>query len=381
MWRHLIPSSQERHGSGSEWGKIPRKCPVWRPRWKRERSVKPSAIQETPNWAASNLLWQDDGPPRGFEREKSMNDKFDWFEAARTANMEALREMLAAGADPTEAQKSGMTPLMIAASANWLEGVKALAPIGGPLLTTPDGRTALIWGAQSGNPLIAEILIPLSDVAGSTRTGETAGQTAVWRGHKEYARRVLPKTPMDARTANGKTILMWAALGGDEEIIQLVLSQFDDEGARKAARETANNGFTALMAAAHNGNDRALGELLPVSDPNQETPDGKTPLMLAAASGSIECVRMLLPMGDLEKRDDKNWTAVDHALMLGHEAVGDEMSIAAPFSEQKSIAERWEGQVELPRLRALIEQTELGEALQADSSESGSARKKGAHRM
>jgi ankyrin repeat protein len=284
-------------------------------------------------------------------------------------DLDALKNLLSKGHSPDAPDVSDTTPLMAAARRGWAAGVEALASRGRPGAVDKDGRNALMWAAESGDARTVEILLPLCDAAHVDGQGCSAATLALMRGNKDCARLTLPFAPQNARTANGKTPLMWAALGGDEETVGMVLACHNEEGARAAARETAKNGHTALMSAARNGNARAIRALLPVSDARQRINDASADcaLTLAAMSGSLESVELLLaalPPGALDEANRQGMTAIDCALSLGHDALGEELALRLPIERQRTLLRDWTAsEVELPRLSASVEKADIGGAL------------------
>jgi len=103
------------------------------------------------------------------------------FEAIRKGEVAAAQRALDAGADIEAKNRSGRTPLMMAAVTRNAALVKALlarkADVGAQ---DASGMTALMWAAFGGSPAIVQALLDAgSDVNAQDRNGETA---LMWAG-------------------------------------------------------------------------------------------------------------------------------------------------------------------------------------------------------
>ena len=105
---------------------------------------------------------------------------------------------------------------------------------------------------------------------------------------------------------------MWAAYGGSEACVRLLLPMND-------ARAKAENEQTALMWAARYGHDACVRLLLPVSDVLATCLGGLTALMWSAAYGHKGCVQLILPVSNA--LGEGGQTASNCARDRGHESV------------------------------------------------------------
>ena len=117
----------------------------------------------------------------------------------------------------------------------------------------------------------------------------------------------------------GKPPLAWAAAGGHEGVVKILLRQAE------VNPEKANiYGDTPLMHAAWGGYEGVVKVLLERSDVNPEKPggEGKTPLQIAAQRGHEGVVKVLLERGEMnpDKQDGCD-TALLEATCYGHEKV------------------------------------------------------------
>ena len=97
-------------------------------------------------------------------------------EAANSGNVEQVRSLLAAGADPNVRTEKGYTPLMLAAASNYLEVVQLLLDKGAdPNLQSNPGYTALMLATAEGYDNIARVLIERgANVKLKSANGKTA---------------------------------------------------------------------------------------------------------------------------------------------------------------------------------------------------------------
>jgi len=122
---------------------------------------------------------------------------------------------------------------------------------------------------------------------------------------------------MHMRDDDGRMPLSWAAVGGHEVIVQMLL----DKGADIEAKDDI--GWTPLLHAADRGHE-AIVQMLLDKGANIEAKKntGWTPLFWAAVGGHEAVVQMLLDKGaNIEAKNDIGWTPLLHAADRGHEAV------------------------------------------------------------
>jgi ankyrin repeat protein len=103
--------------------------------------------------------------------------KGDLMDAARTGNAEAVKALLAAGADVNARGEYGFTALMAAAKC-YTEAVKALLAAGADVnAKDADGNTALMAAAKKGRTppeTVKALLAAGADINAKNNKGETA---------------------------------------------------------------------------------------------------------------------------------------------------------------------------------------------------------------
>lgn len=121
-----------------------------------------------------------------------------------------------------------------------------------------------------------------------------------------------PGVDLDARSRNGDTALMIAALQSDTAMALALI----DKGA-----QINHPGWTALHYAAASGSLAIIRRLLEESAfIDAESPNRTTPLMMAARAGHTEAARLLIDEGaDLTLRNELGLRAADFARAQGHD--------------------------------------------------------------
>ena len=132
----------------------------------------------------------------------------------------------------------------------------------------------------------------------------------------------LPATEVDALNQAGESALMTAALKGDLDGMQLLLTR----GAK-----VNQPGWSALHYAATGPETKAVQLLLDKGAAiDAASPNGSTPLMMAAQYGSEDSVKLLLARGaDLKRRNQLNLNALDFARRAGRESLAKQLEQAA----------------------------------------------------
>ena len=169
---------------------------------------------------------------------------------------------------------------------------------------------ALVWAFST--PLAAQNTPP-------NITLEAVFNEVAFNGNLEAVQKfVSAGTPVDGRTEDQSTALMWAAFNGHTAVAAFLL----DEGADVNLKDT--NGRTALLYSASGPYAETVGLLLRKgADVNvQGKTEGFTALMMAAAEGHVDVVRVLLLNGATVNTIDRDGdTATKFAREKGHSKV------------------------------------------------------------
>ncbi|KWX11552.1 Ankyrin repeat protein [Giardia duodenalis assemblage B] len=241
--------------------------------------------------------------------------------------------------------ESTLTDLMKAVKACSVPQVKEFMHQAGRFSTA--GYTALAYAAVLNYADLAALLIekeaglqvPLpTDPKEKVWEGCTALMLAVWHGHIEVARLLLPHEAKLQRR-DGRTALMLASAKGHEDIVSLLIPY--EAGMKDRRRYTAlalaaqrgclntikllapheariptRRGFSALMFAVQEGHTKSVGYLAK-HESGMQLRNGQTALMSAASHGFIKCLSILLPYEKGMQRTD-GYTALMSACKHAH---------------------------------------------------------------
>lgn len=222
--------------------------------------------------------------------------------ASNTAGMDGVvRRLVAAGADPFEADLRGWTPAMAALSRNRADtAVALLEGISGPAAgingARPDGATALHFSAlECDDRRPAELLISAgADVEAVNDNGNTPLHVASRKGHAGPAAALLAAgASTAARNKKGHTPALLAAGDGHAGVLALLA----DAGA-SLTDAMPDTGTTAMHFAARNGHTAVVRELLARGvDVKAARQSGETPLSEAVYHGHAATAEALLEAG------------------------------------------------------------------------------------
>lgn len=238
--------------------------------------------------------------------------------AVRVDNLSALRSMLADGASPDEPRTSrGGTPLLHALALGHAQCARLLIEYGASIrMPTRLGTTPLAAAAAGDLPECILLLLELGlDVNARNKKGVTPLMVAASEDNTECIKVLLEKgAQLEARDADGRSALMWAASEGAAEAISTLI----EAGAEIEAED--NEGSTAFMLAAAGDSVEAVERLADsMADIEAKDSDGNTPLHVAASDGSPDVLKYILHEchADIEAQNNSGNMALHLAAASG----------------------------------------------------------------
>lgn len=233
----------------------------------------------------------------------ALADSAEVARAAQRKDWNAVRQLIAQGADVNAPQPDGTTALHWAAHWNDLETVRALLKAGAKVnVANRFGASPLSEAASLGNArMIAELLDAGADANSiSTADGETVLMLAARAGDLE-AVRILLDRGADVNAVEkykGQTALMWAAAERHAPVVRLLLERGADWKVRSYEHETK------------------MPKLSAASSVTPMPRGGLTALSFAAREGDIATLEAMLASGvDVNYTDIDNTSALVTALM------------------------------------------------------------------
>ena len=164
----------------------------------------------------------------------------------------AVRSLLRCGADPSVAQESGWTPLIVASYNGHIETVTVLLDSGYNIINakTGTGKTALYVACQQAHYSIASMLLNANaNPTIETRNGWTSLLFASSKGYTNIIQLLL-QHGADVNyksTVTGTTALVLASTYGHTETVKLLLEKGADTNIEAAIRLAANEAVTDLL--------------------------------------------------------------------------------------------------------------------------------------
>ncbi len=205
--------------------------------------------------------------------------------------------VLAPLAKPAAAQTGFDGPaLIVAARRADAEAIRALLAEGADVhVRYGDGTPALHWATHlDSDDLVALLITSGADVNSADDHGVTALSLACLNGSAALVQTLLDaEADPNAARASGETVLMTAARVGNVDVVKLLLAAGADPNATEALL-----GQTALMLAiAENHTPVARILLESGAGVSARTDNRFTPLLFAAQQGNIDAAQLLLSAG------------------------------------------------------------------------------------
>jgi uncharacterized protein len=223
--------------------------------------------------------------------------------AARWEDIELVRSLIRAGANPRAANRDGATPLFLATMNGNAPIIELLLGAGAdpnePVLS--HGESPLMMASRTGKPDAVKVLLD--------------------RGARVNA----------AENLRGTTAIMWAAEENHASVVQLLADRGADVNARSKPLQLIKRGGLGFARAGADGQiplDDPIGGLTPLifaaregglesaqvliakgADVNQTSVDASSPLLVAVQNGHYEVARLLLDRGaNPDLANGKGWT-------------------------------------------------------------------------
>lgn len=205
-----------------------------------------------------------------------------------------------------EVEQGGYTPLLFAVRGNHLDAVRALLASGANVNDTSADRTsALVIAAHSGHREMARLLLEAGADPNADGSGYTALHIAVRRGDVDVVTALLAR----GADPNARVIRATPARRISDDVA--------------LPREVV--GSTPLWLAARYGHVHILEALGNAADPALTGNDGSTPLMMAIGRDprvSLEAARHLINRGaDVRASDELGDTALHRAASAGFDEI------------------------------------------------------------
>ena len=270
-----------------------------------------------------------------FGSNTAVAEPSDLLEAAKQADVAAVRALLEQGAAVDAIEGDGTTALHWASYHDEIATVQRLLTAGADVNVANDlGVTPLWTASQNGSEELVRILL----TAGANPnlallSGETPVMVAARSGVREVVGLLVAHgAALEARGSRGQTALMWAVAQGHSQVVDLLLSQGADPHARSAVwgevmgvpphgqpeynRDIPHGGNTALMFAARVGSVASARHLIAAgADVDDTNAWGVSAITMAAHAGFGELVALLLEAGADPNAAEAGFGAIHVAVM------------------------------------------------------------------
>lgn len=244
--------------------------------------------------------------------------------AARNADVEEVRKLIASGSDVNKPEADGTSALLWAAYQADQPLVSLLLEAGAdPNASNDFGLTPLLQASRYGDvALIRTLLEGGADTAEATREGETPLMAAARAGSVDSVKLLLEHgaDPNTVEALEDQTALMWATADGHLDVVDALLSAGADPNLqarvseltkRSSRTDFPTGGFTALMWAVRNGDLEIAHRLLEGgADINMTNGDGATAMMLAIVNDRFDMAAELIKLG-ADPNDGSLYRAVE----------------------------------------------------------------------
>lgn len=262
------------------------------------------------------------------------------IEASRAQDAEAVRALIAEGADVNVRQADGATALHWAAYRDDHAIAELLIDAGADVNEANElGATPLWLAADNGSARMVERLLDAgAGPDAALPEGETPIMTASRTGSAEAVRLLLAHGAdiNAAETSRDQTALMWAVAQGHHDVIAVLLEHGADVNARSRVRPRlmhndstnasqydqgivwARGGYTPLLFAARHGDGEA-GRLLVAggADIDDAAPTGASALTIATHGGHTDFALFALEAGADPNASGAGYAPLHAAILRG----------------------------------------------------------------
>jgi ankyrin repeat protein len=203
-------------------------------------SMQPFPMEDEISWsrdAKAHMVLLGPSPRSIYTRPEITDDLASFIASAQQGDVDAVRRLLLAGADPNIAVPGDGTPLIVAAGEGHLEVVHLLLDYGAdPNLASPGDGNPLIKAAGQGREKVVSMLLDRdADIEAVVPNDENALITASREGQLEVARLLVTRganvnarvwvDPQTTPSGGGwRTALSEARRKGRQEVVQYLLS-------------------------------------------------------------------------------------------------------------------------------------------------------------
>ena len=244
--------------------------------------------------------------------------------AVKANDVAAVRTLVKSRADVNLRSGDGSTPLLWAAYNSDLEIARLLIAAGAKVDTPNNfGVTPLLAASRTGDAaMMAALLKAGADPARGLPAGETPLAAAARAGSVPAVKLLLERT-VDlnaADTVQKTTPLMWAAVEGHTDVVDLLLKAGADPNRqghitsltdRTINSDHPTGGFTALMFAARQGNEATVRRLAAgKANLNLKNGDGASAMMIAIYNDRFDMAATLAELG-ADVNDGSLYVAVE----------------------------------------------------------------------
>jgi uncharacterized protein len=257
------------------------------------------------------------------------------IEATRTGDKDALRALIAKGANVNETEGDGSTALHWASYHDDLQSAEALLKAGAKVNAANDLGATPLWNAsQNGSEaMVRRLLDAGANPNLALLAGETPLMVAARTGNPVVAELLIAKrADVNAHATRNQTALMWAVAQKHPEVVKVLLSHGANVHARSATwtdvEAVPPHGYLPYNKAIPHGNetplmfacqvdDLASAKLLVTAGANVNDTDawGVSATTMAAHSNFEDMVEFLLEKGANASADGAGFSAIHPAIM------------------------------------------------------------------